>query len=134
MLTPMAFCGTPGRFASADEIKQLLVFDHESGSCGDTRTSSPYGDSDGGSHVDADEGACCSICHDQFSDVLVASAGGGSKVSSKRPVALGCGHIFCCGCLDEWLSRERTCPLCRASIEDAGPFPNNLSGRSMNLF
>ena len=33
-------------------------------------------------------------------------------------VKLHCGHMFCEGCIDEWLRREHTCPLCRAPIDD----------------
>ena len=48
-----------------------------------------------------------------------------SSVSSRAPrrtVTLEWGHIFCQGCLEEWLRRENTCPLCRAEIPDTMHF------------
>jgi hypothetical protein len=42
----------------------------------------------------------CPICHDTLS----------------RPAKTHCGHIFCDDCLEIWLDRERSCPMCRSSI------------------
>ncbi|CAN0504042.1 unnamed protein product, partial [Laminaria digitata] len=28
----------------------------------------------------------------------------------------GQGHVFCFTCLDEWASRQTTCPSCRSSF------------------
>eukprot|EP01111_Echinosteliopsis_oligospora_P016049 TRINITY_DN6549_c0_g1_i1.p1 TRINITY_DN6549_c0_g1~~TRINITY_DN6549_c0_g1_i1.p1 ORF type:complete len:436 (-),score=114.92 TRINITY_DN6549_c0_g1_i1:25-1284(-) len=36
------------------------------------------------------------------------------------PIILRCSHIFCEDCVSEWLQREKTCPMCRASIAMAG--------------
>lgn len=30
--------------------------------------------------------------------------------------ALECQHKFCPGCLEKWLQRKNTCPICRANI------------------
>ncbi|MGB1600162.1 MAG: RING finger domain-containing protein [Promethearchaeia archaeon] len=30
-----------------------------------------------------------------------------------------CGHIFCEECVYEWLQREQTCPLCRATVRSS---------------
>ncbi len=27
-----------------------------------------------------------------------------------------CGHVFCTVCLQEWISRSRTCPMCRQNV------------------
>mgnify|MGYP000691431074 CR=1 FL=1 len=50
---------------------------------------------------------------------------------TRKPVRLGCGHIFCCGCLDGWRSKfgnragfgdgdknvwDKGCPLCREKL------------------
>ncbi|GLE04779.1 hypothetical protein PINS_up013758 [Pythium insidiosum] len=32
------------------------------------------------------------------------------------PVKLACSHMFCEECVMEWFDRERSCPLCRASV------------------
>eukprot|EP00656_Telonema_subtile_P055922 TRINITY_DN8819_c0_g1_i2.p1 TRINITY_DN8819_c0_g1~~TRINITY_DN8819_c0_g1_i2.p1 ORF type:complete len:352 (-),score=113.16 TRINITY_DN8819_c0_g1_i2:224-1279(-) len=32
------------------------------------------------------------------------------------PVQLHCGHLYCEACVGEWLEREVSCPLCRASV------------------
>ena len=34
------------------------------------------------------------------------------------PVTLKCGHIFCEHCIYEWLDKEKTCPVCRAEVEN----------------
>ncbi|XP_029163115.1 RING finger and transmembrane domain-containing protein 2-like [Nylanderia fulva] len=47
-------------------------------------------------------GGICAICHEQYT----------------TPVRLHCKHIFCETCVSTWLDRERSCPLCRASITD----------------
>eukprot|EP01137_Pigoraptor_chileana_P009765 Opistho-2@58490 len=46
----------------------------------------------------------CAICQEDLRD----------------PVALHCKHIFCEDCVGAWLERERTCPLCRATVQMAG--------------
>jgi hypothetical protein len=52
----------------------------------------------------------CSVCTEHF----VAQRRRGFLV-----VKLHCGHMFCDGCIEEWLRREHTCPLCRAPISTA---------------
>ncbi|XP_014228124.1 RING finger and transmembrane domain-containing protein 2 [Trichogramma pretiosum] len=47
-------------------------------------------------------GGSCAICHEEYT----------------LPVRLSCKHIFCEGCVTTWLDREKSCPLCRASITD----------------
>lgn len=53
---------------------------------------------------DEGEAAMCPICHDCL----------------KQPLQLACTHTFCEPCIATWLQRERTCPLCRAIVPDAG--------------
>lgn len=51
----------------------------------------------------------CSICYEEMT----------------QPVKLSCSHMFCEECVTEWFDRERSCPLCRASMatspRDASP-------------
>lgn len=42
----------------------------------------------------------CSICYEAM----------------HQPVKLSCSHMFCEECVMEWFDRERSCPLCRASM------------------
>ncbi|KAJ0404698.1 hypothetical protein ATCC90586_001248 [Pythium insidiosum] len=37
------------------------------------------------------------------------------------PVKLACSHMFCEECVMEWFDRERSCPLCRASVLTTAP-------------
>eukprot|EP00884_Botryococcus_braunii_P021060 jgi/Botrbrau1/7638/Bobra.0159s0084.1 len=49
-------------------------------------------------------GNVCTICQDPMT----------------TPVKLHCKHMFCNSCITEWLTREPTCPMCRAEIRPAG--------------
>ncbi|GMJ05105.1 Arabidopsis Toxicos en Levadura 92 [Hibiscus trionum] len=50
------------------------------------------------------EESCCSIC-------LQGLKGG--EMGRKLP---RCGHVFHLNCIDEWLSRQGTCPMCREHV------------------
>ncbi|QDZ24340.1 hypothetical protein A3770_13p68580 [Chloropicon primus] len=47
----------------------------------------------------------CAICMDAFVE--------GEKLR-ELPV---CGHVFHCGCVEEWLSEHTTCPICRMDVK-----------------
>ncbi|KAJ0067915.1 hypothetical protein NL108_011697 [Boleophthalmus pectinirostris] len=53
-----------------------------------------------GSQQCSEAGDICAICQSDFRD----------------PIALLCQHVFCEDCLCLWFDRERTCPLCRATV------------------
>jgi Zinc finger, C3HC4 type (RING finger) len=42
----------------------------------------------------------CSICMDRQPEVL-----------------LPCTHLFCCPCIEQWLTTRKTCPICSDSLE-----------------
>jgi len=46
----------------------------------------------------------CTICRDAFS----------------MPTTLSCKHVFCEDCISGWFVHEKTCPLCRTAILNAG--------------
>ncbi len=50
----------------------------------------------------------CCICHEAV---------------RKPAIVLECSHIFCEDCLQEWLDRENTCPLCRRRTQSLNPIP-----------
>lgn len=52
----------------------------------------------------SEAGAVCPVCQDPVS----------------CGVRLDCTHVFCEACIGEWLERDRTCPMCRASVRPAG--------------
>jgi hypothetical protein len=61
---------------------------------------------------DADDTNSCVICMEPY------EAGGDG-----RSVLTACGHRFHRGCFAAWLRRNRTCPLCRAPIDESAPPP-----------
>ncbi|GFP89558.1 putative RING-H2 finger protein atl71, partial [Phtheirospermum japonicum] len=61
------------------------------------------------SHKDS-TAACCSICLADY------------KSCNMHSVLPECGHLFHLKCVDPWLRRHPTCPVCRTS-----PMPTPLS-------
>lgn len=57
----------------------------------------------------------CSICFDYFDDF------------ERLPKILdNCGHTFCYSCLDDWLSSDESCPMCRLPVDSTQEIPTNL--------
>ncbi|KAM3405842.1 hypothetical protein ACQJBY_000082 [Aegilops geniculata] len=50
-----------------------------------------------------EQAACCAVCLERYAD---------SDVVRVLP---DCGHLFHRGCVDPWLRRRPTCPVCRTS-------------------
>jgi E3 ubiquitin-protein ligase RNFT1 len=53
----------------------------------------------------ADDDTVCSICHDTLNS----------------PVRLTCNHLYCEACIATWLAKEKTCPMCRATLPNTAP-------------
>ncbi|XP_039055216.1 NEP1-interacting protein 1-like isoform X2 [Hibiscus syriacus] len=51
-----------------------------------------------------EEGGCCSICLQGLKE---------GELGRNLP---RCGHVFHLNCIDEWLSRQGTCPMCREHV------------------
>jgi hypothetical protein len=49
------------------------------------------------SHLDNN---MCIICHEDM----------------ESPLQLKCQHVYCSGCIENWLNHDNTCPLCRVEI------------------
>ncbi|GAX80347.1 hypothetical protein CEUSTIGMA_g7786.t1 [Chlamydomonas eustigma] len=43
-------------------------------------------------------------------------------------IRLKCSHLFCDDCISQWLEKNRTCPMCRVEIENAGQLCSNNNG------
>lgn len=93
------------------EVQQILQqqqnhYDHESGGVvgngGNTTTTATAATTSGGNSMND---GMCSICHDTLTNPI--------RIAS-------CQHIFCSECIDEWLERESTCPLCRGPVNHPG--------------
>jgi hypothetical protein len=57
----------------------------------------------------------CAICQEDF----------------RTPLRLVCGHIFCSDCVEEWLARESSCPMCRREVRRASLKPKNDGATSL---
>ena len=51
----------------------------------------------------------CSVCFEKFLD---------SKIIKSKVRELACGHIYHIECVDEWLKKHPTCPVCSADQRD----------------
>ncbi|KAL6643174.1 hypothetical protein ACP70R_021355 [Stipagrostis hirtigluma subsp. patula] len=56
---------------------------------------------------DADQGTCCSVCLAAFQT---------GETVRLLPVCL---HLYHAGCIDPWLDKHTTCPLCRSATDPA---------------
>ncbi|KAF7635733.1 RING-type domain-containing protein, partial [Meloidogyne graminicola] len=48
---------------------------------------------------------CCSICLDEF------------KLNERAQQLIQCNHIFHKKCIQKWLKKNSTCPLCRKIVK-----------------
>ncbi len=74
----------------------------------------------------------CPVCLEEFAEAggddgrgSDGSDGGDGGGDDARPELLACGHKFCRDCLEEWLQRSHTCPICRQPAVRVGPAPRN---------
>ncbi|KAG2486682.1 hypothetical protein HYH03_014612 [Edaphochlamys debaryana] len=79
---------------------------------------------DASSGADAVNGEMCSICLCEFED-------------GERIKHLPCKHFYHVPCIDQWLGRDITCPLCKDNVLEAmrtlfGPLPPRNTSRRAN--
>jgi uncharacterized membrane protein YgcG len=68
----------------------------------------------------------CPICLEDFPPV---DRRANVEYANKIPMALQCGHVFCKGCLEEYLLNDGCkCPICRAPVDNVSP-PNDTFSR-----
>merc|ERR1719197_2462125 len=94
--------GRVNRGATNDEIRTLptrkLKLSRRTGASAEGAASSPAGD-EGGDKLDG----TCTVCMEEWAD--------GDDVRT-----LPCLHHFHTNCIDEWLKRNKTCPICKHDI------------------
>jgi hypothetical protein len=78
-------------------------------------------DHDGSGAAASDDRISCVICMEQYEQ-----AG-----SERRSVLPACGHMFHSACVSTWLRTSRTCPLCRATIDESAPPASARARRAM---
>jgi hypothetical protein len=49
-----------------------------------------------------------------------------NDVPYKKATETVCKHVFCNKCIQKWLRRNHTCPLCRTPLRDPDPEPEPL--------
>lgn len=47
---------------------------------------------------------------------------------------LSCGHLFCRGCINTWLSSHDTCPTCRHDINQRSCIINNIGKKEIHTY
>jgi hypothetical protein len=50
----------------------------------------------------------------------------------KQPVLCPNNHVFCSGCMDVWLQRNKQCPACRTPINPANPV-KKIAGKFISV-
>jgi hypothetical protein len=76
-----------------------------------------YGAAPNRSQLDSCDNSC-PICQDKFTD----------------PVMLSCKHIFCEDCVAMWFDRDRTCPMCRATITDSPQWRDGTTWNGLQIY
>ncbi|KAI0197557.1 hypothetical protein F4808DRAFT_438557 [Astrocystis sublimbata] len=66
--------------------------------------------------IDMPTDLVCQICQQTPLRLAVTA-----EPHAGKTALLACGHIFCHGCIDLWLSRSRACPCCRADMTHPDP-------------
>jgi Ring finger domain len=102
--------GASNRGATEEEINALPTETvhrrpRRRGSSGAGPSSSSSSPSAAAAAAGVDEADKCAICLGEFEPGTVV----------KR---LPCTHVFCDGCISQWLAINKECPCCKASIRD----------------
>lgn len=64
-----------------------------------------------------DKSAVCAVCQRSFGEVM-SEEGASSSSPTQQPIVrrLKCDHTFCGPCIEQWLSKNKTCPVCIAEF------------------
>lgn len=64
-------------------------------------------------HIESKSDGTCTICLSALRVELNSPATGGKGVVLDATSVLRCGHVFHAACVEPWLERHATCPVCR---------------------
>ena len=66
-------------------------------------------------HEDLNDNDICNICLDNLKEILNNQEKNAVKIN--LPVKTTCNHLYCRNCIFEWLSNNKTCPVCKHEFE-----------------
>ena len=72
--------------------------------------------------------SCCPICFPSYENPTPDSG------SFERAVRLPCNHLFGSECLSEWLTQNKTCPLCRYNLTIIHERDNDTEEYDLSIF
>lgn len=64
---------------------------------------------------DLNDNDICNICLDNLKEILNNEEKNAVKIN--LPVKTTCNHLYCRNCIFKWLSKNKTCPVCKHEFE-----------------
>ena len=60
-----------------------------------------------------DKAGVCAVCQSTFEEITTPNEAASSSTASTTLLRrLNCDHTFCAPCIERWLSKNKTCPVC----------------------